>query len=118
VLPTFVLGILSIFAIPALASVPQESQLSEIQALLWDSKFPDVLARLSVLPQVQQRVEDLSEDEPHDLKLAPTQDSLMSRVALQYLHQLCLDIAAHAPHRVIHSCFSYVVQQDQARSAQ
>ena len=100
------------------AAVSQESQIATIQLLLRDSKFSNVMAMLSQLPQVQQRVSELAQSghQAHANDYSPV--SLVDKVALQFLHQLCLDAAQHLSQHVIRACFLYIVQQDQERTAE
>ena len=100
------------------AAVSQESRITAIQSLLRDSQFSSVVAMLSQLPQVQQRVSELAQDGNQARADDHSPLSLANTVAFQFLHQLCLDAAQHLPQQVIRACFSYIVQQDQEQTAE
>ena len=109
---------LAVFIRPTESAVSQESQIHAIQALLRDSKFSDVVAKLSLLPQVQQHVQELAKQPRNVLDYESRPGSLANHAAIQFLHQMCLDAAEHVAARVIHACFAYIVQQDGERTAQ
>ena len=111
----FVFGLLAFCGYPAEAAVSEETQLHAIPALLRASKFSDVLAQLSLLPQVQQHAQNLAKEAPNPLTSLSQPD--VGHSALQFLHQLCLDAAEHLAQHIILACFSYIVKQDGERSA-
>jgi hypothetical protein len=108
---------LAVFIRPTEAAVSQENQIYAIQALLRDSKFSDVVAKLSLLPQVQQHVQELAKQPRSVLNYDSRFDSLANHAAIQFLHQLCLDSNEHLAAHVTHACFVYIVQQDRERTA-
>jgi hypothetical protein len=111
----FLFGLLAFCGYPTEAAVSEETQLNAITALLRASKFSDVLAQLSLLPQVQQHAQNLAKEAPNPLTSLSQPD--VGHSALQFLHQLCLDAAEHLAQHLILACFSYIVQQDNERSA-
>jgi hypothetical protein len=76
------------------------------------------VAKLSLLPQVQQHVQELAKQPRNVLDYESQPGSLANHAAIQFLHQMCLDAAEHVAARVIHACFAYIVQQDGERTAQ
>lgn len=110
-------GLLAVGIYQTQAAVSQESQLLAIQALVQNSRFSDTVDMLSQLPQVQKHARERQFESQTFISDVSPLDSLLKQSALQHLHQLCLDAAEHLAPRVIHSCFDYIVQQDQERSS-
>jgi len=102
---------------PTQAAISEERQLAIIQELLRNSKFSDTVDKLSQLPQVQQHALERIRERQKFRSEVSLPDSFIRNSAFQYLHQLCLDAAEHLAPRVIHSCFEYIVQQDEEQSA-
>jgi hypothetical protein len=114
-LVVFLLVLLVVCGYAAEAAVSQETLLSAIPALLSASKFSDLVAQLSLLPQVQQHARNVAKEAQNSL--SSLSEPEVGHSALQYLHQLCLDAAEHLAQHIILACFSYIVKQDGERSA-
>jgi hypothetical protein len=102
---------------PTQAAISEERQLAIIQELIRNSRFSDTVDKLSQLPQVQQHALDRIRERQKFRSEVSLPDSFIRNSAFQYLHQLCLDAAEHLAPHVIHSCFEYIVQQDEEQSA-